>query len=145
MAEDVKFYGTKGLYGCFSNFYPAGFTLRDRQWPTVEHFFQAMKFEGSEYADAIRTAANPTKAKRLGKSRAHPIRPDWSEVRYPLMLEALRAKFTQHEPLRQVLLSTGSAHLAEHTARDKIWGDGGNGSGQNLLGKALMQVRGELV
>lgn len=143
MAE-VKFHGTKGTYGCFSNFYPAVITLRDKEWPTTEHFFQAMKFEGSKYADTIRTAANPTKAKRLGKSRAHPLRTDWESVRYPLMLEALRAKFTQHQKLREVLLSTGSSPISEHTCRDRIWGDGGDGSGQNLLGKALMQVRSEL-
>ena len=143
MAE-VKFYGTKGTYGCFSNFYPAVITLRDKEWPTTEHFFQAMKFEGSSYADTIRTAANPTKAKRLGKSRAHPLRTDWESVKLPLMLEALRAKFTQHEKLREVLLSTGNAPIAEHTRRDRTWGDGGDGSGQNLLGKALMQVRTEL-
>ena len=60
------------------------------------------------------------------------------------MLAALRAKFSQHHQLRTLLLGTGCAQLIEHTRNDSYWGDGGDGSGQNMLGKLLMQVRGEL-
>ena len=38
-------------------------------------------------------------------------------------------------------MKTGDAILIEHTSRDKIWGDGGSGTGLNLLGKALMETR----
>lgn len=31
--------------------------------------------------------------------------------------------------------------LIEHTTKDNYWGDGGDGSGQNKLGKALMKLR----
>ena len=31
--------------------------------------------------------------------------------------------------------------LVEHTGRDCLWGDGGDGSGLNTLGKILMRVR----
>jgi len=34
--------------------------------------------------------------------------------------------------------------LVENTANDHYWGDGGDGSGKNMLGKILMQVRDEL-
>ncbi len=60
------------------------------------------------------------------------------------MLDALRAKFTQHEELRELLLGTGDAGLVEHTANDSYWGDGGDGSGKNRLGVLLMQVRCEV-
>ncbi len=60
------------------------------------------------------------------------------------MLEALRAKFTQHPNLRAALLATGSARLVEHTANDAYWGDGGDGHGKNRLGALLEQVRDEL-
>lgn len=60
------------------------------------------------------------------------------------MLTAVRAKFTQHEDLKQVLLSTGDAILVEHTSNDRYWGDGGDGTGRNALGKILMQVREEI-
>lgn len=52
----------------------------------------------------------------------------------------MEAKFTQNKELRELLLSTGGAYLAEHS-RDKYWGDGLNDSGKNVLGKILMKVR----
>ncbi len=60
------------------------------------------------------------------------------------MLEAVRAKFTQHEDIRAILLGTGDAKIVEHTANDNYWGDGGDGSGKNRLGEILMRVREEL-
>jgi ribA/ribD-fused uncharacterized protein len=60
------------------------------------------------------------------------------------MTVAVRAKFRQHDDIRKVLLATGETPLVEHTTNDRFWGDGGDGSGKNMLGKILMQVRGEL-
>ena len=60
------------------------------------------------------------------------------------MQEALHAKFTQHEDLRIKLLETGDAELVEHTKNDVYWADGGDGSGQNKLGKFLMTLRAQL-
>ena len=60
------------------------------------------------------------------------------------MFDAILAKFTQHESLRPLLLSTSSAKIIEHTENDSYWGDGGNGKGKNMLGKILIRVRDEL-
>jgi predicted NAD-dependent protein-ADP-ribosyltransferase YbiA (DUF1768 family) len=43
-----------------------------------------------------------------------------------------------------VLLGTEDAMLVEHTANDNFWADGGDGGGQNWLGRILMEVREEL-
>jgi ribA/ribD-fused uncharacterized protein len=43
--------------------------------------------------------------------------------------------------LRVILLATGEAKLVEHTSNDAYWGDGGDGSGKNMLGRVLMEVR----
>ncbi len=83
-------------------------------------------------------------AARLGRSRKLPLRKDWESVKVQVMREALRAKFTQHEDLQELLLSTGDAKLVEHTANDHYWGDGGNGRGDNMLGRLLMQLRKQL-
>lgn len=53
-------------------------------------------------------------------------------------------KFTQHEELKKLLVSTNGFDLIEHTKNDNFWGDGGDGSGENYLGKLLMDVRSEL-
>ena len=42
------------------------------------------------------------------------------------------------------LLRIGDAKIVEHTEKDRYWGDGGDGSGQNRLGQILMRVREEL-
>jgi ribA/ribD-fused uncharacterized protein len=60
------------------------------------------------------------------------------------MRTAVRAKFTQHKSLQETLLSTGDAILVEHTVNDSYWGDGGDGTGKNMLGKILVEIRDEL-
>jgi predicted NAD-dependent protein-ADP-ribosyltransferase YbiA (DUF1768 family) len=41
-------------------------------------------------------------------------------------------------------LATADAKIVEHTTNDSYWGDGGDGSGRNMLGQVLMRVREEL-
>ena len=57
------------------------------------------------------------------------------------MRDALRAKFSQHPDLKAMLLATGTAEIIEHTANDRYWGDGGDGTGKNRLGELLMELR----
>jgi len=59
------------------------------------------------------------------------------------MKEAVYAKFSQHEDLKEILLSTENKKIVEH-APDSCWGDGMDGKGQNRLGHVLVQVRQEL-
>ncbi|HEY9717102.1 MAG TPA: NADAR family protein [Trichormus sp.] len=141
----INFYSTKGEYGCFSNFARTPFVVHEKIWPTAEHYFQAQKFpDAPEYQEKIRATASPMVAARLGRSRAQPIREDWEKVKDGVMREAVRLKFRHNSELREVLLATGDAVLVEHTTKDKYWGDGGDGSGQNMLGRILMEVRSEL-
>lgn len=145
--HEIHFYSTKTAYGFLSNFYKAPFTLDYKSWQTVEHYFQAKKFEGSEYEEAIRDTSTATEAAKLGRNRKIPIRRDWKEVKEAIMLQALSAKFTQNMQLKDELLQTGNATLIERTAKDRYWGDGGDGgdgSGENRLGILLMQVRDQL-
>ncbi len=142
--KTICFYRVNDRYGALSNFAPWSIELKDRVWPTSEHYFQAQKFAGSEREEAIRQATSPMIAARMGRSHTHPIRPDWEAVKDDIMREALRAKFTQHPKLRSLLLSTGAAELVEHTRNDRYWGDGGDGTGQNRLGHLLMELRAQL-
>lgn len=95
-------------------------------------------------AKEVRRAKSPMIAARLRRSRKKKLRRDWNSSRVEVMRRALRAKFDQHDDLRTLLLSTGEAKLVEHTENDAFWGDGGDGSGQNMLGRLLMEVRAEL-
>lgn len=85
------------------------------------------------------------KAAELGRSRRMKIVRNWDKQKDNVMYTALLAKFTQHADLQELLLHTGDARLVEHTENDSYWGDGGDGSGQNRLGKLLMTVRKNLL
>jgi N-glycosidase YbiA len=139
--EPIRFYSLQDPYGEFSNFAPFPILLNGRPWPTSEHYFQARKFAGTPHEEEIRQAKSPMIAARMGRSRRRPLRPDWERVKDDIMLEAVRAKFDQHESLRKLLLGTGDAEIIEHTTNDDYWADGGDGSGLNKLGLLLMQVR----
>ena len=74
-----------GQYAFLSNFYDspmptAGGTIF---YPTVEHYFQAMKTENPEEREKIRLAPTPGKAKRLG--RTINLRADWEEIKLSVM------------------------------------------------------------
>ena len=118
--------------------------MGEKMWPTTEHYFQAMKFKGTLYAEEIRAIATPALAAIAGRDRTKPLRSDWEIVKDDVMYAALVAKFTQHSNLRYILKGTGDALLVEHTEKDRYWADGGDGTGKNMLGKLLMRVRDEL-
>jgi ribA/ribD-fused uncharacterized protein len=140
----IHFYSTRDEYGCFSNFSQHPIRLKGKLWPTSEHYFQAQKFAGTVHEEEVLRAKRPKEAALLGRSRDKPLRRDWESVKDSIMLQAVRAKFTQHEELKAILLSTADAIIVERTEKDSYWGDGGDGSGKNRLGQILMQVREEL-
>ncbi|MGB0932202.1 MAG: NADAR family protein [Chitinophagales bacterium] len=140
----IKFYSTADEYGDFSNFALFPIKLKGKMWATSEHYFQAQKFKGMPHEAKIRKAAKPMLAAQMGRSRKVKLRLDWEKVKDSVMLDAVRAKFTQYEELKDLLISTGAAKIVEHTANDSYWGDGGDGKGKNRLGQILMLVRKEL-
>ena len=142
--NEIKFYSTQDEFGEFSNFAYFPIQLDGKMWHTTEHYFQAQKFADQQYQEKIRAERSPMIAARLGRDRKQKLRHDWESVKNNVMKKALVAKFTQHEDLKTLLISTGDAKLIEHTVNDAYWGDGGDGKGQNFLGRLLMQVRDEI-
>lgn len=76
-------------------------------------------------------------------------------MRQLIIYKGLIEKFKQNDDLKQKLLDTGDAILAECAVQDEIWGIGISMTdpnkndltkwrGQNLLGFSLMLVREEL-
>jgi len=162
--ETISFYDPKHAFGEFSNYYASPILIDGIHYPTVEHYFQAQKFAGSlrdlEYSELIAKQSTPNKAKILANQQRGggykwrtdlnaiidayadvSIRPDWENVKDNVVRKGVFQKFYQNPQLKQILLSTGNAELAEHTNRDTYWGDGGNGTGRNMLGKILMETR----
>lgn len=77
-----------------------------------------------------------------------------NELSYKIVKDGLLLKFS-HKNLRQTLLDTGNLYIAEASPKDKIWGIGLKEAdaqnmprdlwpGQNILGKALMEIREEI-
>ncbi|WP_254509437.1 NADAR family protein [Anatilimnocola floriformis] len=140
----IEFYSKTTAYNEFSNFSPHGIEMEAKWYPTIEHYFQAMKFPGDEQAEKIRLAKTPAIAKKLGRTRDVTLRSDWEEVKIDIMRQAVRKKFRTHRQLTELLLETGEEPLVEAAPMDYFWGRGRSGSGKNWLGKILMEVREEL-
>ena len=159
----ILFYLPSGEYGFFSNFSLHAITVDGKLWPTSEHYYQAMKSPTPEIQEMIRKLRTPGKSKQMGNSII--MRSDWDRPSNPdqgsrdewglavenvkdhVMMVALRAKFTQHERLKQALLATGDAIIVENTqsvGSDPYWGNGPSGTGLNKLGRQLMYVRAQL-
>lgn len=140
----IYFYKINEDYGCFSNFAHYDFELDGKRWMTSEHYFQAQKFCGTEYEEVIRLLDNPMKAAEMGRNRNLPLRKDWEQVKDDIMRKAVLAKFSQNEEIKDVLLSTDNEIIIENTSNDYYWGCGKDGSGKNMLGIILMEVREKL-
>lgn len=130
-----------GNYFFLSNFYERSVKVGDKKYANTEAAFHS--FKCPERAEEF-TTLNPKEAKRLGRSVK--LRPDWEQIKDDVMRKVVRAKFTQHEDLKQKLLETGDAILEEgNTWNDKYWGvDATTREGKNMLGKILMEIRAEL-
>lgn len=142
--ESIKFYSVNDEFGEFSNFALYPIVIDGETWKTSEHYFQAQKFEDKTYRKKVANAKTPMLSATLGRDRKQKIRRDWESAKDNVMKKAVLAKFSQHDELKALLLSTGDAKIIEHTENDDYWGDGGDGKGKNKLGQILMEVRAEL-
>ncbi|MGI2146611.1 GTP cyclohydrolase II RibA [Shewanella frigidimarina] len=140
----INFYHSDQPWGELSNFSNHAIFLKNKIWPTVEHFYQAQKFTGTIIEESIRLAATPTLAKQLASEVDQSlICSNWAAMKQNVMQEGLKAKFTQHPDLMSKLITSGDRYLVEYTTNDSYWGDCGDGSGANHLGKLLMSLRTE--
>lgn len=151
----VAFYGQRGQYGSFSNFYPARFMVGQVEYCNSEQFImyqKAMLFGDDKTAKEILATNDPNTCKKLGR-KVYPFSDEmWAIHRWELCLPGIYSKFVQNPELCQVLLSTGDNLIAEYSPYDRLWGIGMNASnpnvqnpstwyGGNLLGRLLMEAR----
>ncbi len=107
-------------------------------------YYQCQKYSKTkdlEYQLLIKAAPSPKEAAALGRDRACKLREDWDLVKDNIMREVVRLKFEQHPDIFKKLKETGDATLIEDSPTDYYWGCGKDGTGKNMLGKILMEIR----
>ena len=147
--NEIGFYrANEKPYGAFSNLYRRPIVFEGVEYPTSEHAYQAGKARKDSVREWLMAAPTPS----LLAMAAHglyvwDVAPNWSKTKFDRMKQVLCAKFTQHEDLNELLLSTGDARLVEKATIDnavnRLWGEV-NGVGKNMLGQLLMELREEL-
>jgi predicted NAD-dependent protein-ADP-ribosyltransferase YbiA (DUF1768 family)/hypoxanthine phosphoribosyltransferase len=155
-----------------SNFHPVPVQYGGKEYPTVEHAYQAQKFTSraerdlppivlEEINDTLRARGHTVSVAHSDVFTDPGLSPgnvkvvadilrkhgyadeDWNQRRIVLMAELLLEKF-KHPELAEMLLKTGDKYLVEgNTWNDVSWGVSG-GRGRNLLGVMLMEIRDSL-
>jgi ribA/ribD-fused uncharacterized protein len=129
------------------------------RFATAEHwmmFNKATLFGDHACAAAILAAPDARAARDIGR-RVRGFRVDaWNAVRLSVATAGARAKAAAHASVRDALLASGDAVLAEASPTDAVWGIGMRAEdprsddpsawppGGNLLGRVLIAVREEL-
>lgn len=142
----------KEQYEFLSNFFLCTIVYEGVSYSTNEHAYQAAKCVNEIDKDRISKLKTPGEAKREGRKVL--IRSDWDEIKYQIMYDICKIKFSQPY-FKAKLLLTGDAYLEEgNTWHDNYWGVCKCGNcpqnkifpkeKQNNLGKILMQIRDEL-
>jgi len=141
-----------------SNWYHAPFNYKNHHFENSEQAFmweKANYFGDTEMAELILKTPAPNENKMLGKKVKNFNAGEWLTAGYPIMVDVCYEKFKQNPSMKNELLSTGDKIIVEASPYDVIWGiglhweddavlDEKNWRGQNLLGKALMDVREKL-
>ena len=158
----------KGDEAIFSNWYPSPITFSTLQFyntlnvkigpqtfANVEQgmmYGKAVLFNDFLIASKILKTISPKVVRELGRKVKNYDEETWTNVKYNYVKELILEKFKQNDDLLQILKKTGNMILVEGAWYDKIWGVGLKDTdpkiqdptlwlGQNLLGKALMEVR----
>ena len=145
----IYFYNKGQPYYEFTNFadgYP--FNLDGDFWQTSEQYYQAQKFikypglyKAIRDLHSDKSGSAVKKAFDLARANKKFIDPSWNTKSLNVMRKALNAKFNQNPNLLSTLRKTGNAVLVEDSPVDEFFGAGKYGTGENYLGRLLMEIR----
>lgn len=126
------------------NDFPAPVEFAGDTYASVQHGYWALSAADASDSRRIRDAASGREAHGLGGRSTR--RSDWPDVRLAVMAGLLRAKFTQHPDLAEVLVSTGDARISYTGFEDSpFWRDVPDDRGRNWMGRLLELTRSELL
>jgi ribA/ribD-fused uncharacterized protein len=120
------------------------FELEGETWPSVEHYFQAMKFSDPVLQQRIREATHPKLAEKVAKRNFWKVRRDFKKIQQVIMTRGTYIKCKTYPEVAQALLKTGDAQIIEVSLYDYFWGLGRDQRGHNYFGKILMEIRSRL-
>ena len=125
------------------------------EYENCEQYMMAQKailFNDDAILNKIMANSNPKTVKALGRKVKNFDVSIWNESSFEIVKKGNFLKFNSNNTLKDRLLKTSNKTLVEAAWYDKIWGIGltkanaiktpvNEWPGQNLLGKALMEVR----
>lgn len=141
----IRFLSTIEQWKDFSNLAPYAITIDGEEWFSTEHYYQYQKYKDIDpsFATYIKWIPNPKDVKKLciENDTKHGTR---DAIKVDILSKAVQVKFTSYSNLRRLLLSTGSEELIEANPDDYFRWEWTDGSGKNMMGKILMDIRNKL-
>ena len=135
----IDFYKEFGPLGYLANYSNHSFFEDGIFYKTVEHYYQAHKFDNEELFNKVLEAETPKEASNIGRDRNNIRREDFDKLQ--VMYQGLYLKFSQNKDIRTKLIETRNSLIREMTVKENYWGIGPELDGENHIGILLMQVR----
>lgn len=137
----IEFYKEFGELGYLANYSNYGFVKDGIYYKTVEHYYQSEKFDNKELKTKIINAKTPKEASIIGRDRSNKRKDNFKQIKKQVMYNGILEKFRQNRDIAYKLIETRNKDIAEATIDEYYWGIGKDKSGENNIGKILVNVR----
>ena len=154
--DTIYYFNHSKNYKWLTNFNLANpFKFKTRDYPTIEHAFQAQQVENDDFKDLFTIGSDtyigdlPNIAKKTGnktniKKMKRKIVDDWNDTKVTILEDIIRHYFNANTDLKQKLVKTGPNELIfKGVGVDTFWGISKDSEGENYHGKILMTLRDE--
>ena len=141
MTEPINFVESRWQY--LSPFSAHEVEMDGVVYKTAEHAYQTLRMKAGAQ-ESVRTTTSPLEAWRVAQVCKADGLLNETVDKDELMEKIFRAKLTQHQDIKDILIESGNRELLKVYDTDYYWGTGADGSGKNLMGKLWMKLRSEI-